>query len=472
MRVDSQVISEEGQAEPTLPLRGTGRAMALGGDAVFALEDGRVVFVPRGAPGDVADITLTGTVRGVLHGEIVALEKPGPGRSAPPCSFFRAGCGGCQWQQLSYDSQVEQKQQILQETLRRIGKLEDVPLLPPLAAPDPWHYRTAIQLHVNPEGQVAFAGIHSHDLIPIDSCPIADPLLNRLIAALNGALVRAILRDRVAAIQTISARVATAEGEDRLLLLLRTRGGRTRSARRLIEALRADLPEVAGASLLDEPEEVAPARRRRAPVLQHLYGEPYLAHEVGGRRFYVGPLAFFQVNAPQTERLVDMVRQIVAGEQPRGFLDLYCGVGLFARSVADLAGEVIGYEEQPEAISLAERALEYQALLQTGDQANADTKVRFHRSSVETLRREDILGAQVVLLDPPRAGLPGQLIDSLIAAAPRCLIYVSCEPSSLARDLRRLTGAGWTLDSVQLLDMFPQTYHVESVSVLRRGASH
>lgn len=461
-------MSEDGQTTRPTPVRGTGRAMALGGDTVFALEDGRVVFVPRGAPGDVADIALTGTVRGVLHGQIVTLHTPGPQRVEPPCPFFRAGCGGCQWQQLSYDAQVEQKQQILRETLRRIGKLEDVPLLPPLAAPDPWHYRTAIQLHIDAEGKVAFASIHSHDLIPIDSCPIADPLLNRLIEALNGPLVRAILRDRVAAIQSVAARVATAEGEDHLLLLVRTRGGRTRAARRLIEALRAEVPEVASASLLDEPEEPASARRRTPPVLQHLYGETSLAHEVGGRRFYVGPQAFFQVNAPQTERLVELVRAIIAAERPQGFLDLYSGVGLFARSVSGLAGEVIGYEEQPEAVALAERALEYQALLQTGAQANADARVRFHRSSVETLRREDILGAQVVLLDPPRAGLPGPLIDSLVAAAPRCLIYVSCEPSSLARDLRRLTGAGWTLDSVQLLDMFPQTYHVESISVLGR----
>jgi tRNA/tmRNA/rRNA uracil-C5-methylase (TrmA/RlmC/RlmD family) len=241
--------------------------MALGGDAVYALDDGRVVFVPRGAPGDLADITLTGSARGVLHGVLDRLEQPGPGRTDPPCPFFRAGCGGCQWQQLSYAAQLEQKQQILGETLRRLGKLTAPPLLDPIPAPDPWQYRTAIQLHVDPEGRVAFAGVRSHDLIPIDACLISHPLLNRLITALNAPLALAILRDRTAAIRSIAARVAVADGQEQLLLLVRHQGGRPRYSRRLVETLRLEVPEIASASLLPLPEEGG-ARRRSQPVLQ------------------------------------------------------------------------------------------------------------------------------------------------------------------------------------------------------------
>lgn len=449
--------------------QGIGRGMALGGDAVFALGDGRVVFVPRGAPGDVADISLTAVTRGVQHGRLITLHQPGPGRVEPPCPFFRAGCGGCQWQQLSYEAQLAEKQQLLRETLRRLGKLDAIPLLDPIPAPDPWHYRAAIQLHVDPDGHVAFTGAHSHDLVPIDACLIAHPLLNRLIAALGSPIAQAILRDRVAAIRTVSARVAAADGKDQLLLLIQSQGGRPRSARRLVEALRLELPEIASASLLALPEEEASPRRQRGqPVLQSLFGEPFVPHAAAGKRFFVGPLAFFQVHTAQTERLLAIVRAVIAAERPQGLLDLYCGVGLFALSMADLAGEVIGYESQPEAIRLAERALEAQLALHPVGSTGANARVRFHRADVETLQPDDLRGADVVIVDPPRAGLPAKLIDSLLAADSRCLIYVSCEPSSLARDLRRLTTGSWRLDSVQLLDMFPQTYHIESVSVLRR----
>lgn len=448
--------------------RGRGRGMALGGDAVYALEDGRVVFVPRGAPGDVADLALTGTTRGVLHGHLAELIHAGPGRVEPPCPFFHAGCGGCQWQQLSYATQLAQKQEILRESLRRLGKLDAPPLLDAIPAPDPWNYRTAIQLHVDPEGRIAFTGAHSHELVPIDTCLIAHPLLNRLIIALNSPLAQAILRDRVAAIRSIAARIAVAEGQEHLLLLIRSHGGRARYSRRLVETLRLELPEIASASLLLLPEEGEPARKRLQPVLQSLVGDPFLAHEVGGHRFFVGATAFFQIHAAQTERLLTIVRAVVAAERPHGLLDLYSGVGLFALHLADLTGEVIGYESQPEAIRLAERALEAQLQHHPAGSPGANARVRFYRADVETLRTDDLLGADVVIVDPPRAGLPNQLIDCLMTGDPRCLIYVSCEPSSLARDLRRLTGGGWRLESVQLLDMFPQTYHIESVSVLRR----
>ncbi|HEY8741759.1 MAG TPA: hypothetical protein VIU62_01575, partial [Chloroflexota bacterium] len=341
----------ERSVAPTVELveQGTGRGMALGGDAVFALTDGRVVFVPRGAPGDVAAIALTAVTRGVQHGHLKTLQQPGPGRVEPPCPYFRAGCGGCQWQQLSYETQLAEKQQLLRETLRRLGKLDPIPLLDALPAPDPWHYRAAIQLHVDPDGHVAFTGAHSHDLVPIDACLIAHPLLNRLIAALRSPIAQAILRDRVAAIRTVSARVASADGQDHLLLLIQSQGGRPRSARRLVETLRLDLPEITSASLLALPEEDATPQRRGQPVLQPLVGEPFLPHEAGGKRFFVGPMAFFQVHAEQTERLLAIVREVIAAERPQGLLDVYCGSGLFALSMADLAGEVIGYESQSEA---------------------------------------------------------------------------------------------------------------------------
>lgn len=454
-------MGESGRKQaPALPARGTARGMALGGEAVFALEDGPVVFVPRGAPGDVAELAVDGSTRGVLRGRLARLERPGPGRVEPPCPFFRAGCGGCQWQQLDDATQLEQKQTLLGETLRRLGKLEAVPLLAPVAAAEPWHYRASLQVHLAADGQVAFAAAHSHDLVPIDHCPIAHPLLNRAIAALAAPLARAILRDAVAAVGGIGLRVASAGGEDRLLMVLQSAGGRTRYARRLVAEVQQQVPELASAWFLDSE---AAGRKGAVARPELLAGQPALPHEVGGERFYIGPQAFFQVNTAQAAHLVGLVRQALRAARPRTVLDLYCGVGLFALSIRDLAEQVMGLDSEEEAVLLAQRALE--------ERPDGGAEVSFYRAEAEETPEGILAGSDAVLLDPPRSGLSAALLDRLIANPAPLLIYVSCEPSTLARDLRRLSGAGWRLESVQLIDLFPQTYHIESVSVLKRPLS-
>lgn len=447
-------------------VRAVGRGMALGGEAVYAPAEGPVIFVPRGAPGDVAAIAVTGARQGVRRGRLAEVVQPGPGRVEPPCQFFRAGCGGCQWQQLDDATQLAEKQTLLRETLRRLGKLDPLPLLEPVAAPDSWHYRSAIQLHIDADGRPAYAAAHSHDLIPVDDCPIAHPLLGRLLGALAAPLPRAILRDHVAAIRGLSARVCRADDADALMLVVESVGGRPRSTERLAAALREVLPELASVWLRLLPPEGA--GRRRQARWDLLYGTEALAQDVEDRRFYVGPRSFFQVNPAQTGALVRLVRAAVRAAQPRLLVDLFSGVGLFALSAADLAEDVVGVEAEPEAVALARRAAE-EAATQRG-RGGRESAVRFLCAAAEEIEEADLRQADVVILDPPRAGLSAPLTDHLIAAAPPTLLYVSCEPSTLARDLRRFTGAGWELASVQLIDLFPQTFHIESVAVLRRGA--
>jgi len=442
--------------------------MALGGDAVFRLDDGRVAFAPLGAPEDVADVEILGAARGVLRGRLAGVVEPGPGRVPPPCPFFLAGCGGCQWQQLAYATQLEQKQHLLRETLRRLGKLQDVPLSEPAPAPAVWAYRDAVQLHVDAGGAIGFTMAHSHQVVPVDRCLIAHPLLNDLITALNAPLARAILRDRVAAIRSIAARVATAAGQARLQLVIGADGGRPRSARRLVDELQRAVPAVASAWLAFGGEGTdADALRRGAPVL--LAGEATLPLDVGRWRFFMGPRAFFQVNSAQARRLVDIVRDIIQRERPQTLLDLFCGVGLFSVSAADLVPDILAVEAQQDTVDLARQAWDHH-LREHEDEAVQNGRVRFVAAEAEAVPFDILRSADLVMMDPPRSGLPGRLIDRLVAAEPPLLLYISCEPSTLARDLRRLTGAGWQLSSVQLVDLFPQTYHIESVSVLRRLA--
>lgn len=445
-------------------VRAVGRGMALGGEAVYAPADGPVIFVPRGAPGDVAEIAVTGARQGVRRGRLAEIVQPGPGRVEPPCQYFRAGCGGCQWQQLDYATQLAEKQTLLRETLRRLGKLDPLPLAEPLAAPEPWRYRSSIQLHIDADGRPAYAAAHSHDLIAVDDCPIAHPLLGRLLGALTAPLPRAILRDHVAAIRGLSARVCRADDNDALMLVVESAGGRPRSTERLAAALREALPELASVWLRLLPPEGA--SRRRQARWDLLHGTEALAQEVEGRRFYVGPRSFFQVNPAQTGALVRVVRAAVRAARPRLLVDLFSGVGLFALSAADLAEDVVGVEAEPEAVALARRAAEEAATLRGRGELAA--RVRFLCAEAEEIEVADLRQADAVILDPPRAGLSAPLIDTLVAAAPPTLLYVSCEPSTLARDLRRFTGAGWRLASVQLVDLFPQTFHIESVAVLRR----
>jgi 23S rRNA (uracil1939-C5)-methyltransferase len=393
---------------------------------------GQVVFLPYAAPGDRVAAAVVARRRGHLRARVQTVLVPGPARVAPACPAFGT-CGGCQWQHLSPEAQRDAKRAVVSEQLRRVAGLRD-PAVPPVRpAPAPWAYRSRITLAA--EGRrLGYHRLRSHALVEIDACPIAEPVL----AAHLG-----VARAFAAALRAPLARVTIAAAPGGVVLVARTTARPGPTDRAATERLLAAQPTVRGA--------VVTGGNVRLVV-----GDPTVRVTLEpGLDIEVPADVFTQVNPAANQLLVATVVGFV-GAAPR-VLDLYCGAGNFALPLARRGARVRGIERDPVAVAAA-RANAARLGLAGATFVAADVAA--------ALAAEPSGGTDVVVLDPPRAG--AALVLSALAAlgAPR-LVYVSCDPATLARDIRTLAAHGYRLERLELLDLFPQTYHVETVAELQ-----
>jgi len=393
--------------------------LIAGGDGLARFE-GVPLFVPRSAPGDRLRVRITERRPGYGRAEIVEVLEPGPGRREPPCPYF-VRCGGCDLQHLEDPLQVEAKAAAVVETLERLGRIE-LPGPPEVIAGDPWAYRLRTQLHVSPnvaparpadrvEGRPAVGYFErgSHDLVAVDRCPILVPELEALLPGLPGTLAEA----------------AEAAGG--------------RPPRRL------DLAAGDGGAVTSAPV---------VPGLPH--GEVTVT--AAGFTYAFDARAFFQTHRGLLDRLVEAA----LGPEGEGWtggtaIDLYCGVGLFTLPLARRYAQVIGVEGDRIAVRFARR----------NARANGVGNVQIEGVRVESWVADLPEGADRILADPPRAGLQPQVRRALLDRPAARLTYVSCHAATLARDLLHLTRA-YRLESLTLLDLFPQSGHMESVVQLIR----
>jgi len=393
---------------------------------------GQVVFLPYAAPGDRVVAEVVARRRGHLRARVQRLLAPGPARVAPACPAFGV-CGGCQWQHLALEAQREAKRAVVIEQLRRVAGLRD-PAVPPVRpAPAPWAYRARITLAA--EGRrLGYHRLRSHALVEIDACPIAEPVL----AAHLGAA-----RAFADALRAPLVRVTIAAAPGGVVLVARTAARPGPADRAATERLLVAQPSVRGAVVTDgEVRLVVGDPTVRAPL------EPGLAIEVPAD-------VFTQVNPAANQLLVATVVGLV-GAAPR-VLDLYCGAGNFALPLARRGARVRGVERDAAAVAAARANAARLGLL----------GATFVAADVATaLAAEPPGSADAVVLDPPRAGAAPALGALAALRAPR-LVYVSCDPATLARDIRALAAHGYRLGRLELLDLFPQTYHVETVAELQ-----
>lgn len=401
-------------------------AMAHGGDAL-GRHEGRVIFVPYTIPGEVARVRITEDKGRFAHAEPLEIVTPSPDRVEPPCPHFGLGrCGGCQLQHIRYERQLEIKQNVVRDQLERIGKFRDPVVLPTIPSPDPWQYRSHVTFTALPDGQLGFYSDDNSRLIPIEVCYIIRPELLELYEQLD-ALPEAVERVRLQ---------AGSDPEDRMLVL--------QTSDDLAPEIEVDFPLSVNLLLSDNE-----------PV--NLIGSPQVTPRVFGRPFRVTAGGFFQANVALAEALVEQVLITLDLQGTESVLDLYSGVGLFTAFIAERADFVLSVESYPPAVTDADENL-----------AEFDN-VDLVEGPVEDVLADLDGPFDAVIVDPPRTGLSNEVIDELgRLAAPR-IVYVSCDPATLARDARKLTGHGYHLGDVQPLDMFPQTYHIESVAVLHRG---
>ena len=413
--------------------------LVYGGEGL-AHHDGATVFVPFVLPAERASVVEVERHKKFVRAHLERVLEASPERTTARCPHFLA-CGGCHYQHIPYEAQLRFKSEILQETLRRIGRI-DWPGKICVHASPAWGYRNRAQWKVRPlrvggRPGIGYFRAGSSALEPVEECALLSPLLERTLAALREALAKNELPGGLLEIE------AFADASDEKLLLTIAFTEFPSRADGLAEKFRALLPGLE-TLLLHEP----------AHEKMELFGPGFLIYEAGGARYRVGHLSFFQVN----RFLVEELRDEVAGEGPHGLLalDLFAGVGLFSAALARNFERVVAVESNP----AAERDLETNA-------ANFHS-VQVHGAEVERFLEMWRETPDLVVLDPPRAGVARGALARLSSLAPRRIVYLSCDPSTLARDLALLLARDYAIEEVHLFDLFPQTYHIESLVRLSR----
>ena len=400
--------------------------LTYGGDAMGRLEDGRAVFVPFGLPGERVRIRLTEEKRGFARGEVVEILEASPHRIVPRCKHFGV-CGGCHYQNLSYEEQLKAKKEILRDQLTRIGRIQNPLVQDTVASPNPWNYRNHVQFHTTKEGKLGYVGAgtsFAKGILPITECHLPEEAINSLWPQLEF--------EPDTNIERISLRV----GKENDLMLI----------------LESDSPESPELEIEAEIS-VAHVFEENAVVIA---GNDHIVIPVSGRDFRISAASFFQVNTALAEKMVQHLLACLPVSLSTTLLDVYCGVGLFSAFLAPRCQHLIGIESSPSACE------DFAINL---DEFN---NVELYEGLAEEVIPHLEAKPYIVLVDPPRAGLEKHVVDGILKLNPQIIAYVSCDPSTLGRDSKRLIEGGYRLKQVTPFDLFPQTYHIESISLFER----
>jgi len=425
--------------------------LAYGGDAIGRLPDNRAVFVPFGLPGERVRIRLVEERPRFARAELLEVLEPAPERITPKCKHFGV-CGGCHYQNLAYADQLVVKTDILREQLQRIGKIENPPVEPMVACPHPWNYRNHVQFHLTSHGGLGYISA----LPPAYRAPITkpgipegenspgnlDPVIAVIECHLPETSLDALWRELELEPEMPVERVSLRAGMDDDLMLI-------------LESDALDAPELQ----LEADISVVHLTDEDALVMA---GEDYIYTLVLGREFRVSAASFFQVNTSMAETMVEYLLANLP-LPTKTILDIYCGVGLFSAFLADKCNNLIGIEVSPSACD------DFSANLDQFE--NVELFVASAESALPAImERTDnpLQKPSIVLVDPPRAGLDKHALDGIVQIHPETIAYVSCDPSTLARDAARLIAAGYLLERITPFDLFPQTYHIESISLFKR----
>ncbi|MEP6946500.1 MAG: class I SAM-dependent RNA methyltransferase [Acidobacteriota bacterium] len=371
----------------------------------LAFAEKLTIFVPLAAPGDHVRVRINDLKKRTAFAEIVEVIEASPVRTEPPCPYFGI-CGGCDFQQLTYEAQLAAKVEIIRDCLHRLAKIEFAGEIRMIPSPKPLEYRSRAKWHVDRDARkLGYFKRYSHEVIDVDTCPILTPTLQGELTRLRSTLEwNTMWSDRL--------EIEAASGD-------------------------GDQTSVYSAELLEQTREIE-----------------VTAHD---DKFGFSAQSFFQGNQLLIGKLIDSALTSSKGDKA---LDLYCGVGLFAIPMARRFAQVIGVEGNSDAIGFARM---------NARSARFDNLSFVSRSVGEFLESHELSNTDMVLLDPPRSGTEKNVIRDIARLKPKQIAYVSCEPSILARDLAVFITAGYKIDNITALDLFPQTHHVETVARLSRA---
>lgn len=426
---------------------------------------GFTLFVKRALPGETVRAKVVKLKKQYGYARLMEILKPSPARVTPPCSIYKY-CGGCQLQHLSYEEQLRQKRQIVMDNLERIGglDLDNIIVHPTLGMETPWRYRNKAQVPIGERDGGLIGGFYrqgSHEIIDMQECLIQheanDQVIQKVkeIAGSLGIPAYDELEHK-GLLRHVVAKYGFAT--DQLMVVLVTNGRTIPRQAELIEELTRSFPNLKSI--------VQNVNTRRTNVIfgeetKVLWGDSYIYDQIGDIRFAISPQSFYQVNPVQTKVLYDTALAYANLQGEETVIDAYCGIGTISLFLAQKARKVFGVEVVPQAIEDAKR----------NARLNHITNVEFVLGEAETIIPEwkaQGMTADVICVDPPRKGCDPALLEAIIAMRPKRVVYVSCNPSTLARDLNILTEGGYEVQEVQPVDMFPQTAHVETVVLMSR----
>ena len=397
--------------------------LTYGGEAMGRLPDGRAVFVPFGLPGETVRLHLVQDKQSFARGELLEVLTASAERIDPKCKHF-GRCGGCHYQNLPYEKQLQAKTEILRDQLQRIGKIENPPVKEMVASPLEWNYRNHVQFHLTAEGKIGFVNSKGNSTLPIEECHLPETGINSFWPQLQFESNKDIER--------VSLRMGQ---DEELLVVLESESPETPELE--VEA------DVSIVHLFDEH-----------PIV--IVGQDYLTIQILEKVFHVSAVSFFQVNTKMAEKMIEHLLAKIHVSLSTTLLDVYCGVGLFSKFFASKCKLVIGIESSESACA------DFEINLDEFD------NVELYEGTAEEIL-PGLIGrldsSTCVIVDPPRAGIEKQTLDALINIKPQVIAYVSCDQSTLARDAARLIHGGYRLVEVTPFDLFPQTYHIESISI-------
>lgn len=453
--------------------------VAAEGNALGRVDD-MVVFVPFGAPGDVVDIKVEKKKKNYAQGRIIKIKEASPERETPRCEHFTI-CGGCRWQHLPYPVQLRCKRQQVVDALERIAKVE-LPQIPAaLGSENIWEYRNKMEYTFSAKSWLTFEQLNSGEEFPerraagfhipgafdkvldIKKCHLQDDLSNRMRLfvknyGIEHDLLFYDLRAQQGYLRTMMVRIAST---GQIMVVLVVAEDRPEVLKALLEAFKAEFPQVT--SLMYVINTKVNDTFTDLPV-ELFSGMPYIEEEMEGLRFRVGPKSFYQTNSHQALQLYKVARDFAGLTGTELVYDLYTGTGTIANFVSRQAAKVIGVEYVPEAIEDAK----------LNSAVNGIDNTLFYAGDMKDVLTDDFIARHgrpdVMIVDPPRAGMHDSVVETILRAEPPVIVYVSCNPATQARDIA-LLDKKYRVEAVQPVDMFPHTQHVENVVKLVRRQS-
>ena len=422
--------------------------------------NGYPIFIPKALPNEQAVIKVVKVNKNFGYGKLLEVIQRSPHRIDADHQ-----CGGCQLQHMSYELELQMKHNQVKNVLKKIAHLDHVPVHEPISMEHPWHYRHKVQMPVGEKNGRLVTGFYqprSHRIIETEKpCTIQDPAINAIIETVRGASsdlgIQAYNeKTHQGTLRHIVVRAGRNIRETMVIIVTKTK--KLPYAQDLVQAIKKHHPHVTSIMHNINPERTNVILGKET---NHLWGASYIHDKIGDLTFAISAKSFYQVNPEQTEKLYDITLQYANIGANDIVIDAYCGIGTISLFLAQKAKKVYGVEVVPEAVNDAKK----------NARLNGQENVEFVVGTAEKVMpwwTAQGLKPDVIVVDPPRKGCDEALLQAMINMQPKRIVYVSCNPSTLARDLRILEDGGFKSEEVQPVDMFPQTYHVETITLLQR----